>query len=269
VAAADPAETRSRRHDAGQEATDMHLTDSWLVTAVRAALLSLLLLTAGTVGLARADARTSGSERTDVRRILAPIGAFDRAVETKRPELEQLGAAWSAGVAPCLEAGYAELGRQADAGTLTASDASTYGWILFSVALWDAAVELAEPLDGELAKAKRAYRRMTLGDRVLRAGARGKAREITALRGLPDIDTCRFAAEWSATGFSILDLPDVAPGLAVTDDVGGAAATRGVKRATRRLRRLGVSKVRAETFQFFPLVTVAEPALGDGPFPPG
>jgi hypothetical protein len=130
-------------------------------------------------------------------------------------------------------------------------------------------VELAEPLDGELAKAQRAYRRMTLDDRVLGAGARGKAREIAALRELQDIDTCRFIEAWAGTGFSILDLPDLAPGLTIADDIGGPAATRAVNRATRRLRQLGTPKGRTENFQMFPLLSVAEPALDDRLLPPG
>ena len=246
----------------------MHSTDSRLVPAVRAALLSLLLFCAGAADVAVADAKGSASKRSDVRRMLAPIGAFERAVQADRTELEQLGVAWSAGVAPCLLAGYAELGRQADAGTLTEDDATTYGFVLFSVAILDAGVELAEPLDGELAKAQRAYRRKTFGDRVLRAGARGKAREIAALRALPDVDTCRFTEAWTAAGFSIMEMPDLAPGLAFTAELGGSAATRAVERATRRLRRLGVSLRRAEGFQFFPLFSITEPAVGEELFPP-
>lgn len=246
----------------------MHFTDSRLVPAPRAALLSLLLFCAGTADVAVADAKSSASKRSDVRRMLAPVGAFERAVQADRTELEQLGAAWSAGVVPCVQAGYAELGRQADAGTLSEDDASSYGLILFSVAMFDAGVELAEPLDGELAKAQRAYRRKTIGDRVLRAGARGKAREIAALRAVPDVDTCRFTEAWTAAGFSILELPELAPGLAFTDELGGSAATRAVERATRRLRRLGVSRRRAEGFQFFPLISISEPALAEELFPP-
>jgi hypothetical protein len=231
--------------------------------------LTFVLLFAATADVAQAEARSTASERAEVRKMLAPIGVLDRTVQTRRAELDQLAATWAAGVG-CLQSGYAELGRQADGGTLTETEASSYGAILFSVALLDATVALAEPLDGELARAQRAYRRMTLGDRVLRAGARAKAREIAALRRLPDIDTCRFTETWTATGFSLLDLPDVAPGLAITDDIGGSAATRAVARAARRLRRLGMSKSRAGAFSAFPLFPVADPALEDGGlFPPG
>ena len=103
------------------------------------------------------------------------------------------------------------------------------------VAISDAAVELAEPLDRELARAQRSYRRMPISDRVLRAGARAKARELGALRGQQDIDTCDFARRWEATGHSRLELASLAP------SVERLAPDPAVDRAMKRLRRLGVS----------------------------
>ena len=81
------------------------------------------------------------------------------------------GNEWSATVAPCITAGYAQIEAAVAAGTIPADEKAGYASVLFFVASIDAAEALAEPLDAELAVAQQSYRQMRLNDPVLRAGA--------------------------------------------------------------------------------------------------
>jgi hypothetical protein len=234
----------------------------------RKALLALavgLLATGG--GVATASART-GSERAQVRQMLAPIKALDRAVMTNLVELVDIGERWASEVTPCVQGAYAEVARLRGAATITENEAWTIAWIVFGVAEADAAVELSVPLDADLAKAQHAYEQMRPRDKVLRAGARGKARELAAFRSIEEIDTCAFAHEWGSNGFSFADPPQLAPGVEIYDDLAGPSATLAVHRATKRLRRFGASRTQAESFEFFPTWTLAEPAYRNELLPP-
>jgi hypothetical protein len=206
--------------------------------------------------LSVADGVASASDRADARRLIAPMAGVERVVERDASKLETLGVAWGAVVAPCLREGYAGLERAAAEQTITPGEQETFGWVMFATAMADAAVELSGPLDRALATAQRQFARMRIGDRVLRAGARAKARQLATLRAHADIDTCRVIEQWSAAAFSLLELPDDAIAL-LADDMD----KRVLERAGRRLRRLGISRERVDTFGVFPLAAVAAPAL--------
>ena len=145
---------------------------------------SVILVLSATGGVASALDR-----RLDARRLIAPMAVVERVIERDAAELEVLGVTWGAVVAPCLNDGYAGLERAAAAQTITAGERETFGWLMFGTAMVDAAVELSGSLDRELATAQRRFARMRIGDRVLRAGARAKARQLATLRALDDIDT--------------------------------------------------------------------------------
>src|SRR5262245_29165507 len=156
-----------------------------MLTLMRAAAVSVLLLSAVVTAAPAAS-------RTDARQLLTPMANFERAMMRERPALADRAAVWAATAAPCLKDGYAKVKAGVDAGTLTPVEGTTYSAILFMVAVDDIAVELSGPLDRELANAQSAYARMRPADRVLRAGARAKARELGALRRVGNVDTCAF-----------------------------------------------------------------------------
>jgi hypothetical protein len=217
-----------------------------------------LVFATGVASSAPPDARASAS--SDVRRVLAPLTAFNRAAVRRRAELQPLGEAWQTTLAPCVQTAYEDIRGRRKSGEFTAEQRELAEALIFLVTVYDTAQDVGRPLDGTLAAAERSYRRMTLRDRVLRTGARSKAKELSAWRKLGDVDTCRFAGQWAQRNYSILNVPDLAPGVQLYDDIGGRAATRAVARAAKRLRKLGASKRRAAGFESFPVERLFEEA---------
>jgi hypothetical protein len=234
--------------------------------AIPAAALALLLVAVvpGSGGVAHAN---KASKRQDVNRMLAPMKTFDRAVGRRWGSLERRGVAWSATVVPCVQDTYAELRQRRKAGSLGKTEAQLAEVVVLVVAITDSVQHMSAPLDRDLAKAQKAYRTARVRDRVLRVGARAKAKEIAAVRKLGDVDTCAFAAQWTQADFSLRGVPDIAHGVAWDDELGGAKAGRDVGKAARRLRQFGASRGKADEFEAFPLIPLSAPAISEDLFP--
>jgi hypothetical protein len=234
------------------------------VPVALAAALVVALLPA-TTGVA--EASTAASKRQDVNRMLAPMKTFDRAVGRRWGALERRGVAWSATVVPCVQDTYAELRDRRKSGAMGKTESQLAEVVVMVVALTDASQHMAAPLDRELSRAQKAYRNVRVGDRILRVGARAKAREIAAMRKLGDVDTCAFATQWTQADFGLRRIPEMAPGIQWDDELGGAKAGRDVAKASRRLRTFGASRGKAEDFAMFPLIPLAAPAISEDLFP--
>jgi hypothetical protein len=235
--------------------------------AVIVAPLSVLLLWSAVAVTPAAEARSGGSQ-ADVKRILAPVKAFDRAVMSRWGQLEPLGRTWAEATGPCVQETHEEIERRITAGDLRKPDGSLARGLVTAVAIADAALELRGPLERDLVRAERAFRRMPLRDRVLRAGARAKARQVRAVRTMPDIDTCRWVEQWAQAGYGLDEVPEMAPGAHWPHEIGGAAAERSVSRAARRLRQLRVSRTRVLVFEIAPVASMAAPAFVNSAFSP-
>jgi hypothetical protein len=224
-----------------------------ICTATLAGLLSglALVLATGVASSAQPGARASASP--DAGRVLAPIPAFNRAAVRRRSQLRPLAEAWQTTLVPCAQAAYEDIKARRQNGQLTANQRQFAEALTFLVSVYDAAQDVAKPLDGALAAAERSYRRMPVRDRVLRAGARAKAKQLNAWRKLGDIDACRFAEEWAERNYAIRNIPAMAPEARTPIEIGGVSASRAVARGAKRLRKLGVRKSRAESFEAFPL----------------
>jgi hypothetical protein len=227
----------------------------------RLALTLVLAALGGLTATALAEAAVTPSQRTDVMRLLGPLGTLERVVQDRLPRLREIGSAWLAETRPCLEAASTELTRLRETEALTGAEGRRARLTLAGVAFLDVSVEASERVDGALRRAQRRYRSMRVSDRTLRSGARGKSREIAEYRALGEIDTCAFAQAWTAGGFKPDSVPEAAPGLGVEDAIGGVRATRQVLRAARRLRRLGVIPDVAGAFARFPLTPLIVGAL--------
>ena len=81
-----------------------------------AALLAMVALSTGTAHGATA------TQRTEARRVLAPLDRVSDAVDKRGTEMLRRGNEWSATVAPCITAGYAQIEAAVAAGTIPADE---------------------------------------------------------------------------------------------------------------------------------------------------
>ena len=85
-----------------------------------AALLAMVALSTGTAHGATA------TQRTEARRVLAPLDRVSDAVDKRGTEMLRRGNEWSATVAPCITAGYAQIEAAVAAGTIPADEKAGY-----------------------------------------------------------------------------------------------------------------------------------------------